>query len=674
MSRWRMAFISGLCTLLWLCAARPAAAASAYYGKVTFNGLPVPGATVIVTEGKKKFTTVTDAGGVYHFDNLANGVWQIEVDMQLFAPAHAEVTVGPKTPVSQIRLTPLPIGQLEAHATPAKNALETQSVAVVKKPGNQESNAPAGPTPVPPAENEQSASGFVVNGSVNNAATSVYSTNPAFGNAHPGGHALYNGGFAAYVDNSATDARVYNVTGVETTKPSYTHMTDVLTFGGPLRIPHFMPNGPNFFLAYIWTRDNNAAIETGLVPTIAERMGDLAGLTSAQGQPITVFNPATGAPYLNNMVPVSSQAAALLNLYPQPNISGVTAYNYQAPVLNDTHQDSLQSHLYKTISRKDTLSGQFSFQSTRASTVNLFGFVDSTDVLGLHGNIEWLHRLGTHVFLYTGYDFSRLRTELTPEFEDRVNISGNAGIGGNDQDPADWGPPGLNFTSGLAGLSDGNSEFNRNQTDSESAHLLFYHGRQDVTVGGDYRREDFNEFEQQDPRGAFAFTGAASAGSAAGVTSSGSDLADFLIGIPDTSAIAYGNADKYFREPVYDAYFTDDWRVLPILTINAGMRWDYQAPMTELFGRLVNLDIANGFTAAAPVVGSDPVGPLTGTHYPSSLMRPDWKMFEPRVAFSWRPIPASTVIIRAGYGIYSDTSVYMRIASQMAQQAPLSRA
>ena len=75
------------------------------------------------------------------------------------------------------------------------------------------------------------------------------------------------------------------------------------------------------------------------------------------------------------------------------------------------------------------------------------------------------------------------------------------------------------------------------------------------------------------------------------VRTSGSDLADFLIGIPDASAIAFGNADKYFREPVYDAYFTDDWRVLPILTINAGMRWDYSAPITELFGRLVNLDV-----------------------------------------------------------------------------------
>ena len=101
----------------------PAAAASAYYGKVTFNGQPLPGATIIATQGAKKFTTTSDAGGVYHFDNLPDGLWEIEVEMQLFAPIHAEVTVGPKTPASDFALTPLPMSELEANAEPAKNAL-----------------------------------------------------------------------------------------------------------------------------------------------------------------------------------------------------------------------------------------------------------------------------------------------------------------------------------------------------------------------------------------------------------------------------------------------------------------------------------------------------------------------------------------------------------------------
>jgi hypothetical protein len=72
------------------------------------------------------------------------------------------------------------------------------------------------------------------------------------------------------------------------------------------------------------------------------------------------------------------------------------------------------------------------------------------------------------------------------------------------------------------------------------------------------------------------------------------------------------------------------------------------------------------------VLGSDPVGPLTGMHYPSSLIRPDLRGFEPRIGIAWRPIPASTVLVRASYGVYDDTSVYQAFVPQLAQQAPLS--
>ena len=137
-----------------------------------------------------------------------------------------------------------------------------------------------------------------------------------------------------------------------------------------------------------------------------------------------------------------------------------------------------------------------------------------------------------------------------------------------------------------------------------------------------FGRQEFNYLSQQNPRGTFTFTGLATGAS---------DFADFLQGIPDTSAIAYGNADKYFRQSVYDAYLTDDWRLRPELTINYGIRWEYGAPITELYGRLVNLDIVPGFSAVAPVLGSNPVGPQTGQTYPASLIRPDRLGIEPRI-------------------------------------------
>ena len=499
------------------------------------------------------------------------------------------------------------------------------------------------------------------------------SLDQAFGNRRSNSRALYNGGFAAIVDNSALDARPYSLTGLDTPKPAYNRVTAILTLGGPFRIPHLLPQGPNFFVAYEWTRDHTAETESGLVPTGAERGGDLSGLVNPLGQPLIVYDPTTGLPFPGNVVPVSSQAQSLLQLYPLPNITGNSLYNYQVPVLNSRHQDALLARLDKTLGHRDELYGSFNFESIRAGSADLFRFVDTTDTLGINANINWSHRFNHQIFGYASYRFSRLRTQVVPNFENRQNISGEAGITGNDQDPANWGPPALNFSSGITPLIDEQSSFNRNRTDGFSGSAGVYRGLHNVTIGYDLRKQQYNDFFEQDPRGTFTFTGAATQGGSDSAPAGGSDLADFLIGVPDTSSVAFGNADKYLRQTVYDAYVADDWRILTNLTINAGLRWDYGEPITENDGRLVNLDVAPGFTGVAPVLASNPVGSLTGGHYPSSLIRPDKPGFEPRAGISWRPNPASTIVVRAGYGIYDDTSVYYTSVLNLAQQSPLSK-
>ena len=459
-------------------------AGSPYRGVVTFGGLPLPGATITVTykatnkatEGTKTVTAVSDQQGAYQFDDLADGIWTIEVEMQCFETIHADVTIAPNMPAANWEMKLLPQIQLLAQAQQQKPAVEVAPApdeASAKKPGQAaaqqpgQSTAPEMPKE-PQQENEQSADGYLVQGSVNNAATSQYATNSAFGNTRSGSKALYTGGFAASEENSALNARPYALSGVEAQKPSFNDFTGVATLQGPIKIGHWVPRGPNFFVSYQWTRNSSSVLIPGLVPTQDEQAGNLAGLENALGQPVTVYEPGTNTPYPggtgNQTVTVNPQAKALLQLYPLPNIAGVSNYNYQAPVLNNTHQDSLQSRLDKSLGRKgDQLYGAFNFQSTRANNVNLFGFVDQTGTLGINGNIHWAHRLKPRIFLFTGYGFSRLRTEVTPNFEDRFNVSGAAGINGDDQNAADWGPPSLGFSSGFAGLGDANSAFNRNR-------------------------------------------------------------------------------------------------------------------------------------------------------------------------------------------------------------------
>jgi hypothetical protein len=641
--------------LLSLTASR--VAASEHHGQVFFNGVPVPGATVTVMQGEKQLSTITDAQGVYEFAEIDDGEWKTAIEMRGFARLDNTVTVGANSPQGTWNLKLLPLETLLAEADSSKPEAAAQAVTkpipspspshtdrtAAAKGAAAKSEEPKAASPAealePQDENaEKAADGFLINGSVNNAATSQYSLAPAFGNQRTGAKGLYNGGIGTIIGNSVFDAKPYSLTGLETPKDAYNRVTVMASLGGPLIIPHLLYHGPNFFVAYQGTRNSDAATESGLVPDAAERAGELASGT----------------------IPVNPQAAALLSLYPQPNVAGNSGYNFQTEVLNETHTDALQSRLNKTIGRRDQLYGGFGFRSTRAGSENLFGFLDTTDTLGIDTNVNWSHSFRFPVRALVGYRFTSLRTTVRPAFEDRSNVSGDAGIGGNDQDQADWGPPGLVFSSGIAALADAQSAFNRNRTDAASLSLSTPHRRHTFASGGDFRSQEFNEQTEQNPRGVFTFNGAAT----------GSDIGDFLSGIPDTSTLAWGNARKYFRQSVYDAFVSDDWRLRPELTINAGLRWDYGAPMTELFCNLANLDIAPGFTAAEPVTASSPTGPLTGTKYPGSLLRPDRLGFEPRIGIAWRPLPASTLVVRAGYGIYDDTSVYLSAAENMAQQAP----
>jgi trimeric autotransporter adhesin len=672
-----------LCIIAWLSFAG-IAAASEYHGRVIFQDAPVPGATVTATNGDKTFVVTADLQGVFSFPDLTDGAWTIDVEMQGFAEIKKEVQVAPNVEPTtwELKLLPLDVmkAQIEsghaAQATPAVTTVNAAGAPTTPQPAQQQSSTPPGATTSQEDVNELASSGFLINGSVNNGAASPFAQLAAFGNNRRAGSGLYNGGIGIIFDNSAFDARPFSLSGQNTPKASYNQITGVATLGGPLRIPHLLRRGPDFFVAYQWMRNRDQATQSALLPDSAERTGDFSHELNAQGQPVQIFDPTTGQQFQNNMIPhkrISPQAQALLNLYPPPNFSGDPQYNYQIPTLSNTHQDALLSRLDETINSRNQLYGGFAFLSTRTGTPNVFEFLDTTDVLGINANPTWSHRFGRDLFMSLGYRFSRLSTRVTPYWENRENISGDAGIMGNDQDPTNWGPPTLMFSSGLTELSEAQSSFNRNETNGASYSLFWYRGHHGITFGGDFRRQEFNYLSQQNPRGTFTFSGAATQGTENGAPVGGDDFADFLLGIPDTSSVAFGNADKYFRESVYDAYITDDWRIRPEFTVDAGIRWEYGAPITELFNRLVNLDVVPGFASVAPVVATNPLGPLTGERYPNSLIRPDKRGFEPRIGIAWRPVSGSSLVVRAGYGIYYDTSVYQTIALQMAQQEPLSK-
>jgi hypothetical protein len=682
-----------LCTSFLLLLAVPAAAAD-YFGRVSFNGLPVPGATVTATQRDQQLTTVTDQDGVFRLPALADGSWSVRVEMIGFAPVTREIVAGETSPASAWELKMLPLEEmtltmatvgrvLSDLAPPAGGSERTRPTDAASappsgksdrtRPANATAPAPAGfqraqlsPSAggaavvndaVPAGDADRGASdGFLINGSVNNGAASPFAQLAAFGNNRRNARSLYNGGIGVLFGNSALDARPFSFTGQPNLVPSYSDTQIVASFAGPLKIPHLIArNAPNLFLGYQRTIDHNASTQSALMPTVRERAGDFSQSRDALGRAIQLLDPVSGRPFTGNVIPrarLSPEAAALLHYYPLPNVDGDGRFNYEAPVIEARHQDAGQVRFSQSVpGGKNQLFGNLALQRTTTDTGNVFGLTDSIRASGIDTTVNWSHRFSQLLSLRLRYQFTRLTNTVTPFFANRINVSGEAGITGNGQNPMDWGPPRLQFSSGIAGIGSAQAASNHNSTHGVGAEILSTRGRHNLTFGGDLRRQDWSILSQQDARGSFAFSGSAS----------GSDLADFMLGLPHASSIAFGNADKDFLAPAYDAYITDDWRVSPILTVNAGARWEYEAPIDERLGRLANLAVAPGFVAVAPVVGND-------------LVHGDPRGLQPRLGVALRPVAGSSLVIRAGYGVYRNTAVYQPIAMLLAQQPPLSKA
>ncbi len=607
--------ISGLVLLMTsaLCAAE-------HRGEVKYGGLPLPGASVTATSGGKKFTAVSGPDGVYSFADLSDGTWQIQVEMLCFAPEKREVKTGAEPAVWEMKL--LPLAEMKTVMAAAFKRTEMKQSAEVTPAPKKETPRPENPTEMA----EKAADGFLINGSQNNGASSPFSQLPAFGNSRHGTRSLYNASLGLVIDSSALDARPFSITGQDTAKPAYNRMTGLISFGGPLKIPHLLKKGPNVTVNYQWTRNRNNSTQPGLMPTAEERTGLLA----------TGVIPASL---------ISPQAKALLRLYPLPNFTGSARYNYQVALAGATHSDNVQSRFNQTIKNKNNISGNFAYMNTRSDNTNLFQFLDTTASSGVNAGFSYRRNVTTRYFVTVGVDYSKFSSRVTPFFANRENISGSAGITGNDQSPLNWGPPSLQFANGISGLYDGQASYNRNQTVGVSTSQFWSRGRHNVSFGADMKRLQFNVLSQQDPRGSFGFTT--------------SGFAGFLQGTPDTSSIAFGNADKYLRSRLADAFVTDDWRISPGFSVNAGARWEFSSPVTENYGRLVNLAIGPGFSTATPVIPAQ--------------VHSDYRGFQPRIGISWRPFLASSMVVRAGYGVYYNSGVYQPIASQMSQQAPLSK-
>ena len=116
----------------------------------------------------------------------------------------------------------------------------------------------------------------------------------------------------------------------------------------------------------------------------------------------------------------------------------------------------------------------------------------------------------------------------------------------------------------------------RNQSQGFTEGVNWVKGVHNITIGGGYTRADLSTKTDPNGRGTLNFTGQATSelnSSGQVVSGTGYDLADFLLGMPQSSSIQYGEQTNYFLQNQLNGYAQDEWKARSNLTLTLGLRY-----------------------------------------------------------------------------------------------------
>jgi Carboxypeptidase regulatory-like domain len=159
------------------------------------------------------------------------------------------------------------------------------------------------------------------------------------------------------------------------------------------------------------------------------------------------------------------------------------------------------------------------------------------------------------------------------------------------------------------------------------------HGKHSFKFGFDARYIQDNSVNETNDRGNYFFA----------------SLSNFLAAQPEAYTQAFGPTELGFRERLFSTFVQDDYRVLPTLTVNLGLRWEYQGAVTEAHGLTSLLD-----PAIPGSIGDAGPGPLGTFRIGNPAIHSNPANFGPRLGFAWNP-GAGKFVLRGGYGIYYDS-------------------
>jgi hypothetical protein len=461
-------------------------------------------------------------------------------------------------------------------------------------------------------------------------------------------------------NNSALNARDF----FAATAPVFKDHSVGVTVGGPVYVPKLYDGHDRtfFMLSYFGQRTPGKGSANATVPTAAMRLGDFSQVVDSRGVMIPIRDPLTGAAFSGNVIPAGRLDAVSLRVqerfYPTPNFGPPDLLFLNNRVLFDRKQ--LENRWDARIDQKITDRNMFYVRVGYRA----FPSQPLTNSLITIGTQDQ-YRRNTTLAISDTHTFT---PGTVNEFRFGMQRSNNRVLG-----PL-LGMEVLRYT-GIQGLSPtgaeelrgmpqfGISGFNTigsagtrplvEQVFHGSDSVTLVRGRHSIKAGVDLVRSHVNSFSTPDQFfGAFSFTN----------FFSGHAYADFLLGLPKTAARATLRGPMYRRGSDLYLFVQDDWKASSRLTLNWGIRYEYQFASVDKDGKMYNLEPRTAALVVPDEAALASVNPLlppdiqvvtaAQVGFPQTLRDVDQNNVVPRLGLAFRP--STNTVLRAGYGVFMD--------------------
>lgn len=491
-----------------------------------------------------------------------------------------------------------------------------------------------------------------------------------------GGNAFH-GSLFEYLQAEELNANQSELNSAGKVKPPMNINTYGFSLSGPVFIPKVFDGRDKLFwlVTYEAMRQRSADPGSKTFPLDPWRTGNFANQLNASGLPVLIYDPLTTSasgtrtPFTGNLVPssrINPVAAKVIQDYPSPTGPGTgpaQINNYIYPSRWVADMDAWNGRLDYRINNSNTLYfryGQNPFSEFRGLVWNGSNAAEPT------GNAPLLRNGRSWVMDWT----SILSPTMT--FNLRAGLSRWETTGGSSYG-ANYNPAQLGFAQSLVSqltryqypaftlgtyqqIGSGSNVINSSPSDTYSLqpNVNKVFGNHTFKFGAEARRYNDNTDSPGASSGVYAFTKAwTQARALQSDAVSGNEFASFLLGYP-ASAYIDKNISPAYRNHYFAGFFQDDWRVNARLTLNFGLRYDYEQPIIERYDRMLGgFGYADPSPIASQVSGLTLVGVPTFANLnsqPRNAFAPDKNNWQPRIGVAYRL--ADKWVLRGGYGLY----------------------